>query len=336
MDRNTKLHGIALLKSVLAPLSRFLDLKDVTEVMVNGPNNVWVERHGRRPERVEVEFGDIDIRAAIQAVARLNNKEAKEGSHLSVVDAQFENCRFNGILSPPAVNGPTICIRKHGEMMMSLDQYVSQGGMTLDTAGILGRLIRTRKNIIVAGSTGSGKTTLVNALLAEADPAERFFTIEDVAELKIVAPNHVAYIADPQAGVPAEALLKAALRNRPDRIILGEVRDATAYELLNAANTGHDGCVATLHANSASDALLRFENMVLQRGIPYPLAALRYQIAAAFDAILFIRKEPDGRRVLHELAEICAYNRREDRYDLAFHADCAPATVPKTPMRIAA
>ena len=272
--------------------------------MINGPNNVWVEKAGQGIIKTEVDISDVEIRSSIQLLASLENKEAKERGKESIIDSRLDGFRFAAAMKPTSMQGPSISIRKHNPVHLSLDDYVANGAIPEDMAGVLRKMVQERKNVVVAGGTSSGKTTFVNALIGEVDPGDRVLTIEDTQELKVKVPNWVPLISNEQEGVTTRDLVRLSLRLRPDRIIVGEVRGGEAFDLLDAANTGHDGCLATLHANNCSGALSRFESLVLRAGINWPHEAIKAQIADTFDFVVFMARVKTGRK----LAEIMAIN----------------------------
>lgn len=270
--------------------------------MINGPRNVWVEKAGEGISRTDVDIGEVDIYSAIQILASLENKDAKERGKDSIIDSRLDGFRFAAAMKPTSMHGPSISIRKHNPVHLTLDDYVANGAMPAEMADVLKKLVRERRNIIVAGGTSSGKTTAVNAFISEIDKCDRVITIEDTQELKVQVPNWVPLVSNEQDGVTTRDLVRLSLRFRPDRIIVGEVRGGEAFDLLDAANTGHDGCLATLHANNCIGALSRFESLVLRAGINWPHDAIRAQIADTFDYVVFMARINTGRK----LAEIMA------------------------------
>lgn len=276
----------------------------VQEVMINGPDDVWVERAGEGITRTDIRVSELEIRGAIVVLASLENKEAKERGENSIIDSRLDGFRFAAAMKPTSMKGPSMSIRKHNPVHLSLADYVANGAMPLEMADVLSQMVKARKNIIVAGGTSSGKTTFVNAMLGEVDEDDRVLTIEDTQELKVKVPNWVSLISNEQEGVTTRHLVRLSLRFRPDRIIVGEVRGGEAFDLLDAANTGHDGCLATLHANNCMGALTRFESLVLRAGINWPHEAIKAQIAETFDYVVFMARMNTGRK----LAEILKVN----------------------------
>lgn len=312
MDVPTKRAALDGLANALAPVKSLMDDPLVQEIMINGPNDVWVERQGVQSV-VELELRDTAIRNAISVLAKLSGKEAKGGTPNGVIDARLEGFRINAVLPPTAVLGPTICIRKHSPVNLAIEDYVASGAIPSAMGQAMIAMVVGRKNILVAGGTSSGKTTLVNALIDKIPEHERVLTVEDTVELKVRVPNKVRFESNEPAGVTTRLLIKAALRQRPDRIIVGEVRDGAAYDLMQAANTGHDGCIATLHANSAFDALSRMETMILQADVGWPHAAICSQIARTFDYVIFMNRL-NGERKLVEIIEVSDYDINATKY----------------------
>ena len=339
MDRSTEQRSREVLANTLAPIAPLMGDPAVQEIMINGPDDVWVERSGRIT-RLGVQISDIQIRSAISVLARLEAKEAKEGTADGMVDSRMEGMRVAGVLAPTAVKGHAISIRKHSPVHLSLDDYdkagafrsrsenesnaettsspdrpadtaVLRGGSSLKT--FLRWMVKTRKNVIVAGGTSSGKTTFLNALIGEFDEADRVLTIEDTPELRVRVPNWVCLESNEQTGVTTRALVRLALRMRPDRLLVGEVRGGEAFDLMQAANTGHDGCLATVHANSAYAALSRLESLVLTSGVDWPHVAIQAEIARTFQFVVFMARR-GHRRVLEEVMEVRGFSRETSAY----------------------
>jgi pilus assembly protein CpaF len=292
----------------LGPLEPLLHDELVTDIMVNGPNNVWVERHGKL-EQVVINFRDNNHLTNIaQRIAAAIGRRVDEASPL--VDARLaDGSRVNIVLPPLALCGPTLSIRKFPSRRITLDIMVRQQNMSEGLARFLEIAARSRLNILISGGTGSGKTTLMNAMSRMIDPGERIITIEDAAELQLQQPHVVSLETRPASlegtgEVTQRDLVKNALRMRPDRIILGEVRGIEAFDMLQAMNTGHDGSMCTLHANTPRDALSRIENMVLMSGMGLPLRAIRTQIASALDVVVQIERMRDGVRRIQSIIEV--------------------------------
>ncbi len=292
----------------LGPLEPLLHDELVTDIMVNGPNNVWVERHGKL-EQVNIKFRDNQHLTNIsQRIAAAIGRRVDEASPL--VDARLaDGSRVNIVLPPLALCGPTLSIRKFPARQITLEIMSRQGNMSEGLARFLEICARSRLNILISGGTGSGKTTLLNAISRMIDPGERIITIEDAAELQLQQPHVVSLETRPASlegtgEITQRDLVKNALRMRPDRIILGEVRGIEAFDMLQAMNTGHDGSMCTLHANTPRDALSRVENMVLMSGMGLPLRAIRTQIASALDMVVQIERMRDGVRRIQSVIEV--------------------------------
>lgn len=315
MDALTKKAALDGLANALAPIRHLLDDPQIQEIEINGPDNIWVERAGQQ-DKADIKLPEFNICNAITVLARLSRKDAKGGTPNGIIDAKLDGFRIAAVLPPTSVLGPSICIRKHNPVVLGLEDYVANGAMPSDVADSIRSMVVGKKNILVAGSTSSGKTTLVNAMIALIPEDERVLTIEDTVELKVRAPNRVLFESNEQSGVTTRMLIKLALRYRPDRIIVGEVRGGEAYDLLQAANTGHDGCIATLHANSAIDSLSRLETMILQADVNWPHAAICAQIARTFDYVIFMSRRR-GKRELTEMIKLEDYDTQSGKYQFS-------------------
>jgi len=269
----------------LGPLEPLLQDDTVTDILVNGPLDVYVERYGKL-EKAPARFRNAQHVVNIaQRIASAIGRRIDESSPM--VDARLaDGSRVNIVLPPLVLNGGTISIRKFPTQNITLEQMVRQGNISAEMAQFLDIAARCRVNILISGGTGSGKTTLLNAVSRHIDTAERIITIEDAVELRLQQPHVVQMETRPPniegvGHIPQRELVRNALRMRPDRIIVGEVRGSEAFDMLQAMNTGHDGSMSTVHANSPRDALFRLENMVLMAAANLPLRALRAQIASA-------------------------------------------------------
>lgn len=292
----------------LGPLQPLLDDDTISDVMVNGPDEVYVERRGML-EKTSVRFENHDHIANI--AARIANRVGRRVDESSpMVDARLlDGSRVNIILPPLAFKSPTISIRKFASKVISLEQMVQNDNVGPDMAMFLKLATRARLNILVSGGTGSGKTTLLNALSEHIDPRERIVTIEDAAELRLEQPHLVTLETRPanlegNGKVTIRDLLINSLRMRPDRIIVGEVRSDEAIDMLQAMNTGHDGSLGTIHANTPRDALSRLENLYAMSGVILPTAAVRAQIASALDLVVQTERLSDGTRRITSIVEI--------------------------------
>jgi len=292
----------------LGPLEPLLADETVTDIMVNSHDSIYVERAGRL-ERVPIRFRDAAHATAVaQKIAAAVGRRVDESSPM--VDARLaDGSRVNIILPPLALEGACISIRKFARRRIDFARMVELGSLNAPLARLLEIAARCRLNIIVSGGTGSGKTTLLNAMSRLIDHGERIVTIEDAAELQLQQPHVVRLETRPpnlegRGEVTQRDLVRNALRMRPDRIILGEVRGPEAFDMLQAMNTGHDGSLGTLHANTARDALIRLENMVQMGNLGLPVKAIRTQIASALDLIVQVERMRDGVRRVVQLSEV--------------------------------
>ena len=290
------------------PLEPFLQDPSVTEVMVNGSDQVYVERAGRIEETQTSFLDDAHLLRIIDRIVSQVGRRIDEASPM--VDARLpDGSRVNAIIPPLALHGPSLTIRKFAREALTLEHLVGLGTLTEQTAEFLAECVRGKLNILISGGTGTGKTTLLNAVSAHVPPAERIVTVEDAAELRLLQ-RHVVSLESRPPNVEGEGeirirdLVRNALRMRPDRIIVGEVRGAESLDMLQAMNTGHDGSLTTVHANSARDALHRLEMLVLMAGVELPVKAIREQIAGGFDLLVHIGRLVDGSRRVTQITEI--------------------------------
>ncbi len=289
----------------LAPL--FADAR-VTEILVNGPDEIFAEIAGRL-ERVDARFRDAgELRHAISRLVGACGRRIDDATPL--VDARLpDGSRVTAVLPPLAVDGPLLTVRRFGGQPLRLPDLIALGTVEPDDAELLTAVVRARLNVLVSGGTSSGKTTTLAALAALCDPAERIVTVEDAAELTLGVP-HVARLESRPASVEGRgaidirALVRNALRMRPDRIVVGEVRGGEALDLLLAMNTGHDGSLATVHANAPRDALRRLETMALMAGVELPHAAVREQVASALHVVVHQERSRGGRRRVAAIAAV--------------------------------
>ncbi len=292
----------------LGPLEPLLDDDTITDIMVNGPDRVFVEQRGK-VKLSNVRFRDTAHVANIaQRVAAAVGRRIDESSPM--VDARLaDGSRVNIIFPPLALNGPCLSIRKFARKVIDFSVLLANGSMTPPMARLLEAASQARLNIIISGGTGSGKTTLMNALSQNIGRDERVITVEDAAELQLQQPHVVRLETRPpnlegRGEVTARDLVRNALRMRPDRIIIGEVRGPEAFDMLQAMNTGHDGSLSTIHANTARDALTRIENMVLMGQPNLPLKAIRNQVVSAIDLIVQVERMRDGVRRVTQVTEV--------------------------------
>jgi pilus assembly protein CpaF len=307
--RRAHLRELVLRDTVgLGPLEELFDDPAVEEVMVNRHDEVYVERRGRI-ERAGAAFPSEEaLRDAIERVLAPTGRRVDELSPMA--DARLaDGSRVNVVIPPLAVDGPALSIRRFTAVRPHPDALVESGTLTEELRDILRRAVRERRSMIVSGGTGSGKTTLLNAISTWIEPDERVITIEDAAELRLYQPHVVRLESRPasiegRGEVTIRDLLRNALRMRPDRIVIGEVRGAEALDLLTALNTGHEGALSTIHANSPEDALRRLETLALMAGIGLPHGAVREQVCRGVRVVVHLVRGPDGRRRVTEVAEV--------------------------------
>ncbi|WP_319535351.1 CpaF family protein [uncultured Vibrio sp.] len=292
----------------LGPIQPLVDDKAITDILVNGPNNVFYEKHGKL-EKSDITFIDEDqVRTIAKQIAARVGRRVDELS--PTVDARLEDgSRVNVVIPPIALDGTSISIRKFREQNIGLEELVEFGSMSMDMARLLSIASRCRMNILISGGTGSGKTTLLNSLSQYISEDERIVTIEDAAELRLQQPNLVrletrAESIEHTGLVTQRDLVINALRMRPDRIILGECRGSEAFEMLQAMNTGHEGSMSTLHANSPRDAISRVESMVMMANLNQPLDAIRRAIVSAIELVVQVSRLRDGSRKVTSISEI--------------------------------
>ena len=292
----------------LGPLETLLEDESVADILVNGPSKIYVERHGQL-ELTKLCFRhDAHVLHVAQRIASSVGRRIDESSPM--LDARLaDGSRVNVIIPPLSLRGPCISIRKFSKSVMNFSKFVELGTLSPDLARALEIAARCRLNILISGGTGSGKTTLLNALSSMIDKKERIITIEDAAELQLQQPHVLQLETRPpniegQGQIAQRDLVRNALRMRPDRIIVGEVRGPEAFDMMQAMNTGHNGSMSTVHANSARDALARVENMVLMANVNLPMRAIRGQIVSALDLVVQTERMRDGVRRVTEVAEI--------------------------------
>ena len=292
----------------LGPVERFLADDTVTEIMINGPRNVYVERHGKLELTDQTFMDEASVMAVIERIVAPLGRRIDESQ--PYVDARLpDGSRVNAIIPPLSLIGPCVTIRKFARRVLTAEDFVRFGTWTPAIADFLRVCVQLRKNIIVAGGTGSGKTTLLNVLSGFIPHSDRILTIEDAAELRLNQPHVVRLEARPpniegKGAVTIRDLVRNALRMRPDRIIVGECRGGETLDMLQAMNTGHDGSLTTVHANSPRDVISRLETMVLMSGVELPSRAIREQIASAVNIIVQESRLADGSRRIVAVSEI--------------------------------
>ncbi|WP_417687033.1 CpaF family protein [Pseudidiomarina gelatinasegens] len=290
------------------PLTSLLSDSSITEIMVNNYQTIFIERCGQLHQSpVVFESEDDLLRVIDRIIAPLGRRL---DSSQPMVDARMpDGSRINAVLSPIALNGSCLTVRKFLTKQLKFDDLVSQNVLSAEASEYLRKAVEQRRNILIAGGTGTGKTTLLNTLAGAVSAHQRLVTIEDAAELQLNHQNLIALEARPanaegNGRISIRELLINALRMRPDRIIIGECRGVEAIDMLQAMNTGHEGSLTTLHANTARDALQRLEVMVLMAGLDLPLTAVRQQIASAIDIVIQIHRSSNGQRVISEISEV--------------------------------
>ena len=290
------------------PIQPFLDDPGISEIMVNGPNLVFIERDG-----VLIESGATfqDKEHLLRVINRMIHPLGRRlDEDAQTVDARLpDGSRINAVIPPVAVDGPYLTVRKFLQNKMSIDEIIDLGSLTPHMAEFLQACVAARLNILISGGTSSGKTTMLNILSSLISGKERIVTIEDAVELQL-RQRHVVRLETKPAGMDGKGevltrdLVRNALRMRPDRIIVGEVRGGEALDMLQAMNTGHSGCITTLHANSPRDAIARIETMTLMAGLELPIIAIRKQIASAFNLLVHQARLTDGSRKTTQITEI--------------------------------
>ena len=296
-------------------LQELIEDETVTEIMVNGPDAIFVERAGKLTKWDKTFTSGEKLEDVIQQIVGKCNRVVNES--MPIVDARLDNgARVNAVIRPVALNGPILTIRRFPDTPITMEKLIALGSLPSECAEFLAALVRARYSMVIGGGTGSGKTTFLGALSNYIPPDERLITIEDNAELKIQGIANLVRLEAKMANMEGAAsitirdLIKTALRMRPDRIIVGEVRGGEAVDMLQALNTGHDGSLSTAHANSASDMLSRLETMTL-RGVDLPLEAIRRQIASGVDILIHLGRMRDKSRKVLEITEICGFENHE-------------------------
>ena len=292
----------------LGPLEPLLNDKSISDILVNGAKQVYIERRGKL-ELTEVQFNDDQhLMNIIDRIVSNVGRRVDESSPM--VDARLDDgSRVNAIIPPLAIDGPSMSIRRFAVELLSMEDLIGLGTVNEAIAEVLQAIIKARLNVLISGGTGSGKTTMLNVLSGYVPDDERIVTIEDSAELQLQQPHVVRLETRPaniegRGEINSRDLVRNSLRMRPERVIVGEVRGAEALDMLQAMNTGHDGSLTTIHANSPRDALSRVENMVSMTGISFPVKTLRSQIASAIDLVIQVSRHEDGRRRLVSVQEI--------------------------------
>ena len=308
LERRTIVQSIQNEMLGLGPIEPLLADTTVSDILVNGPSNVYVERRGRL-EATDVKFdNDAHLLRIIDKIVSRIGRRVDELSPM--VDARLpDGSRVNAIIAPLALDGPVLSIRRFSVVPYSMDDLVKFGTLTPEMAELIFGLVKAKVNLLVSGGTGSGKTTLLNVISGAIPTNERIITIEDAAELQLQQPHVVRLESRPQniegkGEVTQRALLRNSLRMRPDRIILGEIRGSEVLDMLQAMNTGHEGSMTTIHANTPRDALTRLEHMMSMAGMQVSPRTMRQQISAALSVVIQISRLSDGKRKITSLQEI--------------------------------
>jgi pilus assembly protein CpaF len=292
----------------LGPLEPLLRDDDVTDIMVNGRDHVYVEKHGRLHETGIHFHDDQHLMLIIDRIVSQVGRRVDESSPM--VDARLrDGSRINAIIPPLAIDGPSLSIRRFGKKRYSIADLLAKGSIAPEMVSLLQAVVKARLNLLVCGGTGSGKTTMLNCLSSFVPSDERIVTIEDSAEL-LLQQTHVVRLEtrppnlEGKGEVTARELVRNTLRMRPDRIIVGEVRGAEVFDMLQAMSTGHDGSIATIHANSSRECLGRLEMMMLLSGFSIPQRAMRQQVASAINIIVHVARLADGSRRMMKISEV--------------------------------
>jgi len=302
----------------LRPIENLLRDPEISDIMVNGASRVFIEKYGELRAVPEAVMSEKSLQVAVRNIARVLGDDISE--EIPLLDARLpDGSRVAAVFPPCSVTGTILTIRKFHAKRYTADELARTGTLTLPLLKELREAVENRRTILISGGTGTGKTTLLNALASYIPDTERIVVIEDTSELQIAKPDLVRLEARrAQGGLPAitmRDLLRTTLRLRPDRILVGEVRGGEAFDLLQALNTGHAGSLSTIHANSAEQALSRFTNCILQSGIDLPYAAIRANIAEVFSLVIHIERR-HGQRFVSEVLEVKRYVPGEDRYEL--------------------
>jgi pilus assembly protein CpaF len=310
--------GWEVIQPFLRPIEPLLQDPEITDILVNGADGVFFEKDGQMQEAPNTALTEKSLQVAVRNIARVLGDEISPEKPL--LDARLpDGSRVAAVLPPCSLTGTILAIRKFHGQRYTTDELVRLGTLTPEVRDRLRHAVERRENILISGSTGSGKTTLLNSLAGLIPADERVVVIEDTAELQIGLKNLVRLEARrgeaPVSAVTIRDLLRATLRLRPDRILLGEVRGGEAFDLLQALNTGHAGTLATLHANSAGQALARFTTCILQSGVELPYRAIRSNIADALNLLVHIERR-HGHRLVTQVFHLRAYDSGLDRYDL--------------------
>jgi pilus assembly protein CpaF len=311
------MNGFETILPFLKPIEHLILDESISEVMVNGADQVFVEKAGFVQQVPGVSMGERSLLVAVKNIARRLGDDISESK--PILDSRLpDGSRVAAVIPPCSLSGITLTIRKFNARHFEIQDLIERGTLDRNLANRLEDYVLGRRNVLIAGGTGSGKTTLLNALGKFIPPDERVLLIEDTAEIQLTQTNLVRFEArQAQNGVPAVSirdLLKASLRHRPDRILLGEIRGGEAFDLLQLLNTGHAGTLSTIHASSAKQGLARFTSCVLQSGVDLPYRAIKTNIGDSLNVIVQIERRP-GRRFISEVLEINGYDPDADLFD---------------------
>ena len=320
------MHGFETILPFLRPIEHLILDESISEVMVNGPDQVFVEKAGFVEQVRGISLGERSLLVAVKNIARRLGDDISEAK--PILDSRLpDGSRVAAVIPPCSLTGVTLTIRKFNSRHFEIEDLIRSGTVDRGLANRLENYLLQRSNLLISGGTGTGKTTLLTALGKFIPPDERILLIEDTAEIQLTHENLVRFEARrEQTGVPAVSirdLLKAALRHRPDRILLGEIRGAEAFDLLQLLNTGHSGTISTIHASSAKQGLSRFTSCVLQSGVELPYRAIKTNIGDSLNVVIHIERRP-GRRFVSEVLEINSYDPDSDLFDF-----CAVYIAPK-------
>jgi pilus assembly protein CpaF len=313
------MNGFEMILPFLKPIEHLILDDSISEVMVNGAGRVFIEKHGFIQHVNGVSIGDRSLMIAVKNIARRLGDDISESK--PILDSRLpDGSRVAAVIPPCSLGGVTLTIRKFNTRHFEMEDLINAGTLDRALANRLEDCVLSRKNILISGGTGTGKTTLLSILGKFIPPDERVLLIEDTAEIQLSQENLVRFEARrEQNGLPGIAirdLLKAALRHRPDRIVLGEIRGGEAFDLLQLLNTGHSGTLSTIHANSAKQGLARFTSCVLQSGVELPYRAVKTNIADSLNVVVQVERRP-GRRYISEVLEINSYDPDADLFDYA-------------------
>ena len=311
------MHGFETILPFLKPIEHLILDNSVSEVMVNGPDRVFIERDGFVQQVPGIELGERSLTVAVKNIARRLGDDISESK--PILDSRLpDGSRVAAVIPPCSLSGVTLTIRKFNSRHFEIEDLIRTGTLDRALANRLEDYLLQRRNLLISGGTGTGKTTLLTALGKFIPADERILLIEDTAEIQLTHKNLVRFEARrEQNGTPAVSirdLLKAALRHRPDRILLGEIRGGEAFDLLQLLNTGHSGTISTIHASSAKQGLARFTSCVLQSGVELPYRAIKTNIGDSLNVVIQIERRP-GRRFISEVLEINSYDPDADLFD---------------------